>query len=279
MIKMNKKGFAVSGIIYTILLIFVLFLTMMLYNLQDRKTILDEIKTDAVKAVEEENTLESLQARIELLEDDVKLFIKTHPVGSIYVTVATDEATAEMMNTKYEGSTWEAYGEGRVLMGVGNNGTSSYNTVGSTGGSESNSTTLTEANLPSHSHSIVHTHTTPSSDLTNGLAAKDGDHYHAMYMFYNNSGFGTTIPANAMYYKITSGGFAGTSTAISNQNAIWIGNTSTNAAHTHSVTGTIPEMTTNSQNTSASGTVGEDKAFKTSTLQPYVTVYMYIRIA
>jgi hypothetical protein len=68
-----------------------------------------------------------------------------YPVGSIYMsTVATNP------NTLFGFGTWVTYGSGRVL--ISQDGT--Y-TAGSTGGSAT--TTLIEANLPSHTHSATFT--------------------------------------------------------------------------------------------------------------------------
>lgn len=175
---MSKKGFAVSGMIYTILLLFVMLITTLLFNLQNRKTILDELKNETVNAVESDNQIETLEQRIANLENPVNLFIKTHPVGSIYVTIASDEASAEMMNNKYTGSTWEVYGQGRVLVGIGDNGQTSYLKADTNGGSASNSISLSVANLPSHTHTISHTHTTPQTSLSNGSTSTAGNHAH-----------------------------------------------------------------------------------------------------
>jgi len=72
-----------------------------------------------------------------------------YPVGSIYLsTVATNP------NTLFGFGTWVAFGQGRML--ISQNGT--Y-TAGSTGGSAT--TTLVEANLPSHSHSATTTISDP----------------------------------------------------------------------------------------------------------------------
>jgi hypothetical protein len=71
-----------------------------------------------------------------------------YPVGSIYMsTVATSPATL------FGFGTWVTYGSGRVL--ISQDGT--Y-TAGSTGGSAT--TTLAEANLPSHTHSATSTSNT-----------------------------------------------------------------------------------------------------------------------
>ena len=73
--------------------------------------------------------------------------VAAYPVGSIYMsTVSTNP------NTLFGFGTWVTYGSGRVL--ISQDGT--Y-TAGSTGGSAT--TTLAEANLPSHSHSATFTGT------------------------------------------------------------------------------------------------------------------------
>jgi microcystin-dependent protein len=71
-----------------------------------------------------------------------------YPVGSVYVnaTVATNPATLLGVGT------WVAYGEGRVPVGKASSGT--FDTLGATGGAETQA--LTEANLPSHNHNSVH---------------------------------------------------------------------------------------------------------------------------
>jgi len=67
-----------------------------------------------------------------------------YPVGSIYtnMAVATNPATLLGMGT------WVAYGEGRVLVGKQSSGT--FDTLDESLGSET--TTLTVANLPAHTH-------------------------------------------------------------------------------------------------------------------------------
>lgn len=78
-----------------------------------------------------------------------------YPVGSIYIsTLATNPAS-------YLGvGTWEAWGNGRVIVGV-NSNDSDFNTVEKTGGAKSNSYTpngsvgnhvLTTLELPAHNH-------------------------------------------------------------------------------------------------------------------------------
>jgi microcystin-dependent protein len=73
-----------------------------------------------------------------------------YPIGSIYMSVnSTNPGTLF-------GGTWTAWSQGRVPVGVNNSGT--FQTVESTGGSET--VTLTTAQMPNHNHTQVsHTHT------------------------------------------------------------------------------------------------------------------------
>ena len=68
---------------------------------------------------------------------------RAYPVGSIYLSTApTNPATL------FGFGTWVPFGQGRVLLGVGDG----Y-TVGSTGGAKT--VTLTEAQIPTHKHNVV----------------------------------------------------------------------------------------------------------------------------
>lgn len=80
---MNNKGFAITGILYTILIMFLVFISMMLFNLQNRKTILDELKVDAVNAVESDNNYEYLLNEINSLKSQ----IGTSDISSIGGTI------------------------------------------------------------------------------------------------------------------------------------------------------------------------------------------------
>ncbi|NLD20187.1 MAG: hypothetical protein GX663_08085 [Clostridiales bacterium] len=75
------------------------------------------------------------------------VFLKSHPVGSIYVTIAASESTAAQMSEKYGGQ-WQAYAAGRVLVGA--DGSDDF-TIGTTGGEKVHM--LSEEEMPSHSHS------------------------------------------------------------------------------------------------------------------------------
>lgn len=79
------------------------------------------------------------------LQNQIKNYWKTiYPVGSIYIsTSGTNPATLF-------GGTWEAYGAGKVLVGL-NTADTSFNTVGKTGGSKSQTINIDWE----HSHDVM----------------------------------------------------------------------------------------------------------------------------
>lgn len=124
--------------------------------------------------------------------------VAAYPVGSIYMsTVSTNPATL------FGFGTWVAYGQGRMPISA--DGT--Y-TAGSTGGSAT--TTLSTANLPSHTHTFSGT-----------TGARDLNHTHT-YGSANNWGSGS---ANAF-------------DARNNQNSYTTSGASIDMNHTHSFSGT-----------------------------------------
>ena len=94
---------------------------------------------------------------------------------------STTLTTAGAVQAIY-GGTWVAWGTGRVLVGMGSNGTNNYTTVEATGGSDA--VTLTTAQLPSHNHSL------PES--RSGSAANPGT-----FIGYPYSNSGGTATASA----------------------------------------------------------------------------------
>ncbi len=82
----------------------------------------------------------------DLLYTDVKdnLINEAYPIGSIYMSTTDD--TIDKVKARF-GGTWVKYSEGRTLVGV----NSTY-TINSTGGSST--ATLTNVNIPNHTHGI-----------------------------------------------------------------------------------------------------------------------------
>jgi len=73
-----------------------------------------------------------------------------YPVGSIYMNAAVATNPATLLGF----GTWAAYAEGRVPVGKASSGT--FDTLNATGGAETDSHTLTEAEIPSHYHDSIH---------------------------------------------------------------------------------------------------------------------------
>ncbi len=208
-----------------------------------------------------------------------------YPIGSIYfsATLSTPDEVANVF-----GGEWEVYGKGKTLVGVDEND-SDYEKVSTTGGSKSSSytpsgtvgsTTLTTKQIPSHKHSIVHTHTTPSTTI-----GPSGDHTHSTQA----TTLTNPISVNGITLKWKNAGGSGNLGKIASagdQNinisipSLYI---PSSGSHYH----TLPSMTTNTQSTTESGSVGGGESHthsftgnssSISTVQPYITVYMYKRI-
>ena len=77
-----------------------------------------------------------------------------YPVGTIYETTSSDLDTVAKMNAHF-GGTWEFYGAGKVL--VAKSADTEFDTIGETGGAKTH--TLSEAEMPTHSHELYGTKT------------------------------------------------------------------------------------------------------------------------
>ena len=86
------------------------------------------------------------------------VFDQVYPVGSIFMSTDSRSPSAQGLPGK-----WIAWGEGKVPVGVSKSITA-YNESDKTGGSDSGSVTVTlsERNMPAHSHNgFAHTHKIP----------------------------------------------------------------------------------------------------------------------
>jgi hypothetical protein len=164
------------------------------------------------------------------------------PVGSVFITIVpTDPATL------LGGGTWVRFGQGKML--VSQDGTdTAFDTAEETGGAKT--VTLAIANLPSHDHSMqAHTH--DGSSLSTVSA---GGHNHTA-----NGGAG---------FKTTTGGsqsVTGSGGTVAQQ-----GFTSTDGAHTHTISGNTGAASSSNTSATGSGTA-------ITTLSPYIVVYMWKR--
>jgi len=96
-----------------------------------------------------------------------------YPVGSVYINASVSTSPATLLGF----GTWEAFGAGRVMVGL-DAGQTEFDTLGETGGAKTH--TLTQSELPSHNHSTAY-----SGTFKAGLDADGGT-------FVTQAGSGTT---------------------------------------------------------------------------------------
>lgn len=169
-----------------------------------------------------------------------------YPVGSIYLSVKNTNPSSLF------GGTWVAWGEGRVPIGVGSNGTTNYSSVEATGGAESRS----------HSHAAKTSGAASGNTGNTALSiAQMPAHNHAIY---NYNGAGSEM------YSESANVYGTSSDAISPFKTFWVqmnmANTGGGQAHTHTLnnhTHSIPASDSKS----------------TDVRQPYITCYMWKRTA
>lgn len=219
-----------------------------------------------------------------------------YPVGSIYMSATLD--TALKVKEKFGGE-WEAWGAGRVPVGVGTADGKTFN-IGETGGKKdaiipqhnhtaSFSGTAVAAHThtgPSHTHTLSHTHKFSfTSQQTDIGAASDTNDYLATaseVSAYKGTINGSDsapykylrVPASGSIGKkavtITSGG-AKTKSDLTTQGASTSTTSSAGTGATGSAGGHTPAGTVSVANTGESVT--------NKNLQPYITCYMYRRVA
>ena len=205
-------------------------------------------------------------ARLSALENN--FLDKVYPVGSIYLSTSLS-TTSEVASAI--GGTWEVYGSGRTLVGVGNNGTSTY-AINTTGGSSSTQytpagtvgdTTLTTDQIPSHAHNYV-------------KATGVGDHTLTI----------AEMPKHSHRQAIVSTGSKAADGASWYQSVRW--DLASWAENTFETGGDQPHNHPLSTSTVASGATGGGGSHTHSftgtqatiaTQDPYITVYMYKRIS
>ena len=209
-----------------------------------------------------------------LTADDI--WQKIYPIGSIYTSVSpTSPATLF-------GGTWESFGQGRTLVGMGSNGTTNYDTVEKTGGSETK--TIAVENLPAHTHGVnINTNSTNHNHGT--INTTSTNHSHGTINTTNTGAHTHTVsrPKAAGNHVMGSGGIS-TFYYQSDYNV----NSSSNGSHTHQVTinnsgahthqVTINNSGGHTHNVNGNtGSTGSGTALNTQ--DPYITVYMWKRTA
>ena len=160
-----------------------------------------------------------------------------YPVNSILITL--DPANP---STRWAGTTWIAEAQGRAIIGVGNNGDSTWD-VGDQRGSETH--TLTVAQMPSHNHNLGQQNLTTGgggshSHSFSGTTSTNGNHTHGHSGTYMGPFNGTNLDGaaggNYSFRNFSDDG---------NHNHTFSGTTGSAGSHTHSVT--VPSKDTNSK--------------------------------
>lgn len=238
-----------------------------------------------------QNEIEALQGEVSSLPSITDIIGAIYPVGSLYLS------TSNINPSVYLGiGTWEQWGLGKVPVGV-DSDQLEFNESEKIGGVKNNSYTpsgtvsghiLTTAEMPSHYHSSpIHSHGMASHSHTipalSGTASAGGSHRHIISHF-TEKVFGSTSSMKRLVGYDSSGNPVGSYTDSF---------TSTVGNHTHPVT-TVPTSTGNASGNTAdspaanTGSAGSGNShnhgfsgnsMNVSTLQPYITCYMWKRTA
>ena len=190
-----------------------------------------------------------------------ELFSLIYPVGSIYMSTNTENPSI------YFGGTWVAWGSGRVPVGV-NTNDSNFSSVEKTGGESSHALTTTE--VASHTHTVgAHDHGfTPS-----GTLSTDNHKHVNVGLRHNQTGYDYEIPANTGYLVWGDAMKWNGSTPMKGNKGV--GGYTDELEHTHTFTGKAG--TTSKSSAFNSGASGSGTAH--NNLQPYITCYMWKRVA
>ena len=110
-------------------------------------------------------------------ENSNNVFLKTYPVGSIYISTSSTNPS-----TIY-GGTWERYGQGKTLVGL-NESETEFSTVNKIGGEKTHTLTVNE--MPSHNHDFRYS-TDNAVTFYNAGVGKDGTYTGDNYLGFSNS--------------------------------------------------------------------------------------------
>lgn len=164
---------------------------------------------------------------------------RVYPVGSIFIS-AISTNPADQLGV----GTWEAWGTGRVPVGVDPTQTE-FDTAEKTGGEKKH--TLTSTEVPRHSHTMAHSHT----------ASTNGAHRHTIQF--------TSDPGN---------GIASVPKGSNTPNAgAFVDPIDESGDHSHTISGSSATTT----GLSGGNTDGSTQAH--NNLQPFITCYMWKRTA
>ena len=251
---MNKKGFATSTIVFTLLSVFLISISILLVTITNTNKTKNTLNEKVVNNIEYgSNSYNELEQRLEELENKTDTILdKMYPIGSLYMSTTDD--TIEKVQNRF-GGTWEKYSEGRTIIGDGTTtdkkGNALVYTNGQTGGNSTQ--TLTISNLPNHNHII------PSLSVSSW----SGSHSHNAVQ--NNT--------NASFFIM--GSSSGETIAGYADGSSFYGVNKSRKNSTASTT-----ITVSGQKTTASSTTQCTNCTSTSfsVQDPYIVTYIYKRV-
>ena len=172
---MNKKGFASSTIIFSLLSVFLIAISILLVTMTNTNKTKSALNEKVVSNIEYGNSsINDIEQRLKELENNTLKIDDIYPVGSIYMS--TEDDTIEKVQKRF-GGTWEKYSEGRTLIGEGtgtdSNGLVKTFTSSSAGGEYSHKLTINE--MPSHTHTFSATTSADGAHTHLALHLKDLD--------------------------------------------------------------------------------------------------------
>ena len=174
--------------------------------------------------------------------------LDVYPVGSIYMSVLGTNPS------ELFGGTWMAIAKGSVLIGVGEDGLGMNYQAGQIGGSRTY--TLTESNIPKHTHTVE-------------IATETQSHLHKNGVFdevaAGNGPLSSNYGATKLYPTASQKVLSADGETFSTNTQLYMGNTS-GASTTHKHDATV-------------GYYGASSPTPISVVQPYLVVYMWKRTA
>ena len=222
-----------------------------------------------VLANETEDILNNLSDKIKKMTSEIEsdnFLDDFYPIGSIYITTNSTNPSSVL------GGEWEAYAQGRTLIGFGSNGVNNYNVLGAEGGNSNIKIDSVDI-LPRHLHSY-----TADGTITNisfkgnsvSTSTNSWSHSHTIpiYGSWNEpTGLGLCYYANGFTHSvmISASGYA----TATNGNA---------GSHTHTV---VPKGNVSSVFNGTSSNLsyfGSSNVADLDVRNPYVTVYIWKRI-
>lgn len=198
-------------------------------------------------------------------ENTKSTLLKAYPVGAIYMS------TQNVNPSSLFGGTWVAWGSGRVPVGV-NTSDSNFNTVEKTGGASSHTHSNPTTGAASGSTGVASGNTGATTLTVSQIPA----HAHNEYLRCCYPPTGSAPTANSMHVAINNWDWTDNAAGDRKKTVTGTMNVNTSNAggggsHTHSLN--------NHTHTLGNHTHTQGNTGNSSSLQPYITCYMWKRTA